>query len=115
MLGRRGNSNRVPALKPMRYIALAEATSFLALLVASAIKRTGGGETGVEILGPLHGALFVAYVVVALNLRAQLGWSGRATFWVLAGAVLPFGGYVVDWWLLREARRTEAEERAAAR
>lgn len=90
----------------MRYIALAEATSFIALLVASYLKRQGEGEVGVTILGPVHGVLFIAYCVVALNLRAQLGWSGPTTFWVLVGAVVPFGGYVVDWWLVREARRT---------
>ena len=39
-----------------RWIALLEATSFLALLAASVVKRTGGGEMGVTILGPLHGA-----------------------------------------------------------
>jgi integral membrane protein len=89
----------------MRYIALAEATSFIALLIASAIKRTGGSELGVQILGPIHGVLFIAYVVVALNLRPQVGWSAKTTFWVLVGAVLPFGGYVVDWWLLRDERR----------
>lgn len=88
----------------MRYIALVEATSFLALLVASYVKRTGGGETGVEILGPIHGLLFVAYVIMALRLRPEAGWTGKQTFWVLAGAVLPFGGYVVDWWLVRRQR-----------
>jgi integral membrane protein len=92
----------------MRYIALAEATSFLALLVASYIKRTGGSELGVQILGPIHGGLFIAYVIVALNLRSQAGWSAQTTFWILVGAVVPFGGYVVDWWLQREARRTPA-------
>jgi integral membrane protein len=86
----------------MRYIALAEATSFIALLIASFVKRTGGGEVGVHVLGPIHGLLFIAYVVVALNVRSDLGWSGRTTFWVLVGAVVPFGGYVVEWRLLRE-------------
>jgi integral membrane protein len=89
----------------MRYIALAEATSFIALLIASVIKRTGGSEVGVQILGPIHGLLFIAYVVIALRVRAEVGWSGKTTFWVLVGAVIPFGGYVVDWWLLREQRR----------
>jgi integral membrane protein len=93
-------------MKSMRYIALAEATSFIALLVASFIKRTGGDEIGVQILGPIHGALFILYVIIALNLRSQLGWSTKTTFWILVGAVVPFGGYVVDWWLVREARRT---------
>jgi integral membrane protein len=90
----------------MRYIALAEATSFIALLVASYVKRTGGGELGVSILGPIHGLLFIAYVVIALNLRTRMEWSWKTTFWILVGAVVPFGGYVVDWWLLREARRS---------
>lgn len=90
----------------MRYIALAEATSFIALLIASAVKRTGGSELGVQILGPIHGLLFIAYVVIALNLRPRVGWSGKTTFWVLVGAVIPFGGYVVDWWLLRQPDRT---------
>ena len=90
----------------MRYIALAEATSFIALLIASVVKRTGDNELGVQILGPIHGLLFIAYVVIALNLRPRVGWSGRTTFWVLVGAVVPFGGYVVDWWLLRDERRT---------
>jgi len=91
-------------MKAMRYIALAEATSFLALLVASFLKHQGEGETGVQILGPIHGLLFIAYVLIALNLRPQQGWSAKTTFWILVGAVLPFGGYVVDWWLIRNPR-----------
>ncbi|MDQ3726446.1 MAG: DUF3817 domain-containing protein [Actinomycetota bacterium] len=91
-------------LRNFRYVALAEATTFLALLVASYIKRTDGGELGVQILGPIHGLLFVAYVVIALNLRQELGWTNKQTFWILVGAVLPFGGYVVDRWLTRHHR-----------
>lgn len=94
----------------MRYVALAEATSFIALLAASVVKRTGGGEVGVHVLGPIHGGLFIAYVVIALGIRSQFGWSGRTTFWVLVGAVVPFGGYVVDWWLAREERRGRGAE-----
>jgi integral membrane protein len=86
----------------MRWVALAEATSFIALLIASFVKRTGGDELGVQILGPIHGLLFIAYVAIALGIREQMGWSGQMTFWVLVGAVVPFGGYVVDWKLLRD-------------
>ncbi len=92
-------------LRNFRYVALAEATTFLALLVASFIKHSDGGETGVQILGPIHGLLFIAYVVMALRLRQEeVGWTNKQTFWILVGAVLPFGGYVVDWWLLRRER-----------
>lgn len=89
-------------LRNFRYVALAEATTFLALLVASVVKHTGGTEIGVKILGPIHGLLFIAYVVMALQLRTECGWTNKQTFWILVGAVLPFGGYVVDWWLLRK-------------
>jgi integral membrane protein len=92
-------------MRAFRYIAIAEATSFLALLVASYLKRQGEGELGVTILGPIHGALFVLYVLVALNLRDRAGWSVKTTIWILVGAVLPFGGYVVDWWLAKQQSR----------
>lgn len=85
-----------------RRVALLEATSFLALLVASVVKRSGGGELGVSILGPLHGALFLLYVYLALALRPRVGWPTRTTALVLLGAVVPFGGYVVDAWLARQ-------------
>jgi integral membrane protein len=90
---------RVISLRTMRYVALAEATTFLALLVATYIKYSADAPTGVQILGPIHGALFVAYVLIALNLRPRAGWSTRVTLGVLLGAVVPFGGYAVDRWL----------------
>ena len=89
-------------MRPFRIIALAEATSFLALLAATYVKHTDGGATGVSVLGPIHGALFVAYVIVALSLRPRAGWSTQTTALVLIGAVVPFGGYVVDRWLERQ-------------
>jgi len=99
------------SLRNFRYVAFLEATSFLALLVASYVKHTDGGETGVQILGPIHGLLFITYVVFALRLRAEHEWSGRTTALVLLGAVLPFGGYAVDWWLIRDAERAGRNSR----
>jgi integral membrane protein len=92
------------SLKSFRWVALIEATTFLALLVATVIKHSDGGATGVQILGPIHGALFIAYVINVVVIRGEQGWDGKVTFWILVGAVLPFGGYVVDWWLARERR-----------
>ncbi len=93
------------SLRTFRWIALLEATSFLALLIAAVIKRTADNETGVQILGPIHGLLFIAYVAIALSIRSDAGWSLKQTFWILVGAVVPFGGYVVDWWLVRRERQ----------
>jgi integral membrane protein len=99
----------VLSLKTFRIVALTEATSFLLLLVASVLKRTADADILVSILGPIHGALFVAYVFLALYLRPDEGWSTRTTALILLGAVLPFGGYVVDRWLTSSSRSPEAQ------
>jgi len=85
------------SIKTFRYVALAEATSFLILLYFTFTHSEGG----VDIMGPLHGTLFLAYVLLVLVLRGPAGWSWQVTLAVLVGAVLPFGGFVVDRWLAR--------------
>jgi integral membrane protein len=94
-----------PLERTFRITALAEATSFLALLVATYVKHGHDEPIGVQILGPIHGLLFIGYVLLALNLARRAGWSVRTTAMVLVGAVLPFGGYVVDRWLARRPAR----------
>lgn len=91
-------------LRALRIVAVAEATSFLALLVATIIRRTGGGAEGVHLLGPLHGVLFLAFVALVLIERTPQRWSVRTTFWLLVASVVPFGGYAAEWWLGRSQR-----------
>lgn len=85
-------------IKTFRYVALAEATSFLILLVFAFVTHSEGG---VDVMGPLHGTLFLAYVGLVLGLRGTAGWNWQVTLLVLLGAVLPFGGFAVDRWLAR--------------
>jgi integral membrane protein len=92
------------SLKTFRVVALTEATSFLLLLISSVLKRTADADVLVTILGPIHGVLFVAYVLIAMNLRDEQGWTAKQTALILLGAVLPFGGYVVDRWLTSSSR-----------
>ena len=98
----RASLGTMASLRSLRLVAAAEATSFLALLVASYVKHQGDGALGVSVLGPIHGALFLAYVFLALQARAERSWPNRTTALVLVCAVLPFGGYAADAWLLRE-------------
>jgi integral membrane protein len=85
------------SIKTLRYVALAEATSFIVLLLCVAFK-----PAGVHVMGPIHGMLFLAYVYVAvIMVRPALRWSNQTTLYVLIGAVVPFGGFVVDRWLVR--------------
>jgi integral membrane protein len=92
--------------KTLRYVAITEATSFLALLVFTYIKYHDHSPAGVQILGPIHGALFLAYIMIALIIRPDAGWSNRTTGLILLGSVIPFGGYVVERWLSINRRPT---------
>ena len=89
-------------VQTFRFVALAEATTFLALLAATYVKYGHDEPGGVQVLGPVHGVLFVAYVWLALTIAPRAGWTVRTTALVVLGAVLPFGGYVVDRWLVRQ-------------
>jgi integral membrane protein len=83
------------AVPAFRTVAVAEAISWLALIVATIVKYTAEQPIGVKILGPVHGILFIAYVILALAVRTQLRWSARTTLIVLVDSVLPGGGLVV--------------------
>ena len=79
-----------------RAVALAEAVSWAFLLATMFLKWVvqddphAGLEGGVPISGPIHGALFVAYVVMCLVARRWFGWSPRVTLVALAAGVPPF-------------------------
>jgi integral membrane protein len=90
------------SLRVLGYVAMAEAASFLCLLVATAIKYGADQPVGVRVLGPIHGALFLAYVALTLLMRAQRRWSVQRTAVVLAAAVVPVAGYVVGRRLIEE-------------
>jgi hypothetical protein len=40
--------------------------------------------------------------------RESAGWTSKQTVLVLVGAVLPFGGFVVDRWLARTGQLSAA-------
>jgi integral membrane protein len=88
----------VPGVKiaqGFRWIAIAEATSWLILIVATIVKYAADAPLGVQIMGPIHGVLFIIYVLVALVLWRKLNWSPRTLTIVLVDSILPTGGFFV--------------------
>jgi integral membrane protein len=83
-----------------RGVAVAEAISWLLLIVATIVKYAADAPLGVHVMGPIHGGLFIAYVILALETRRRLGWNARTLLVVLAESVLPGGGFLA-------ARRTD--------
>ena len=85
-----------------RTIAIAEAISWAGLLIAMIFKWVvqadphTGAQGGVPIMGPIHGAVFVAYVVTCLFARPKFGWSAKTTVLALASSIPPFFTYVFE-------------------
>jgi integral membrane protein len=80
----------------IRIIALVEAVSYLALLVAVAAKRVFAQPGGVTVIGPIHGVIFLAYVAAVIFVREERRWDLPTTLACIVAAVIPFGGYVVE-------------------
>ncbi|MBM7772676.1 integral membrane protein [Actinokineospora baliensis] len=88
-----------------RVVALAEAVSWIGLLVGMVIKYgTDLGDFGVKVFGPVHGAVFVAYLVVTAVTARQLRWSRWTAFWALVASVPPFGTLLFERWALRTGK-----------
>ena len=79
-----------------RTVALLEAISYLALLVAAFVKRVIEGPDVVPVLGPIHGILFLAYLLLTLMIRDEQGWTLGQTLIVLIASAVPFGAFVVN-------------------
>lgn len=69
-------------IRALRVVALLETISFAVLLVCSVLKRTTGPDL-VPLLGPLHGGLFLALVVLVLGSWERLRWSWWFTLGML--------------------------------
>jgi integral membrane protein len=85
-----------------RIVAVAEALSWVGLLIGMYVKYVPETtELGVQVFGPIHGGIFVAYVVTALVAARVLRWSIGTTLLALAAAVPPLASIVFERWASR--------------
>ncbi|MGY1699529.1 DUF3817 domain-containing protein [Geodermatophilus sp. SYSU D00766] len=95
-----------------RVVAVAEALSWVGLLAGMYVKYVPEtSEVGVQVFGPVHGAVFVAYVAVALVASRVLRWSPWTTLLALAASIPPLATVVFERWAGR-TRRLAAPARA---
>ena len=86
-----------PTVRALRVLVVVEAVSWLVLIVCTVVKYATDPhkQLGVQIMGPVHGVLFIAYVLLTLEVRRRVPWNARTTLIVLADSIVPFGGFVV--------------------
>jgi integral membrane protein len=90
-----------------RVVAIGEALSWAGLLIGMLVKYVitdGANETGVHVFGPIHGAMFVIYVLTVLALFRHFGWSWFVTLVALGASIPPFATLVFEIWADRTGR-----------
>ena len=88
-----------------RVVAVAEALSWLGLLTGMFFKYVvDAGERGVQVFGPIHGTVFLTYVVVTLLTWRSQRWSLPVGLLALVASVPPFCTVVFEVWARRTGR-----------
>lgn len=95
------------AIGQLRWLGLLEGSSLILLMfVAAPLKRFADWPTGVQVIGPIHGVLFLLFVMSAIHVSIEQKWSFKTTTWkVLIACMIPFGTFYVDRKILKDLDR----------
>lgn len=83
--------------RTFRKVAIAEGVSFLVLLfIAMPLKYLAHWPLAVTVVGGLHGLLFVAFGVMAVEVKGEYKKNFRWLMRAGLASILPFGTFVMD-------------------
>jgi integral membrane protein len=82
----------------LRIIAFLEGISLLLLVgVGMPLKYAYHDPAFVKAMGPIHGLLFLFFVLNTMSVGIAYKWKFRTTTWkVLLACIIPFGTFYVD-------------------
>jgi integral membrane protein len=81
----------------LRIVSLLEGVSYLLLLgIAVPLKYVAGAPLAVQVLGRVHGLLFVLFVLALAQVAVAVPWTWRRVVNAIVLAVLPFGAFVFE-------------------
>ena len=82
----------------LRVIAILEGISLLILIgIAVPLKYVNGNPSLVKTMGPIHGMLFLFFVVNTISVGIEQHWKFKETTWkVLVACIIPFGTFYID-------------------
>jgi integral membrane protein len=102
----------------IRYRVMAYVVGVMLLVlvfVAMPVKYIGDNPSLVQVVGPIHGFLYVVYLIFTIDLAFRLKWPlGRMLLVMLAGTI-PFMSFVAERWVAHHASsRSEPEPAGTA-
>lgn len=103
------------ALKALTIVTFAEAISWLGLLAGMVLKYGFDDARGVSVMGPIHGMLFVVFVLLLVLTHVQRRWPIRKSALALLESIPPFTGFLLGKQLLDEQRTDDAQTHTVSR
>jgi integral membrane protein len=99
------------AARWFRLIALAEAVSWVGLLVGMYFKYVGTPRTeiGVKVFGMAHGLIFIAFVVTGLLVGIAYKWAARTWLLALLASIVPLCSVIFLIWADKTDRMGSAK------
>lgn len=80
-----------------KWISILEGISFLVLLfIAMPLKYIWDSPEMVQVVGRIHGFLFVIYILGAIYMWKRLNWDLKTLLIVCFCSVLPFGPFYAE-------------------
>ncbi|BCM69532.1 MULTISPECIES: DUF3817 domain-containing protein [Streptomyces] len=101
------------AIRRLRLISVPEGISWIVLAACTVIKYTvASGVDVAPVLGPIHGVLFVLYVLFWADAWNRAKWNAGKAALYFAYSIIPGGGFIIERKLRREAEDAVIAARA---
>lgn len=95
-------------LTNLRRLSFVEGVSTFVLFgIAMPLKYWAGMPTAVRIVGSLHGFLFVGLALMLMMAITQIPIRKTVAFVGIVAAIVPFGPFVYDRWLMTKLPSSE--------
>jgi integral membrane protein len=96
------------ALRTYRVFAWVTGVVLLGLVLAMVAKYGFGESGGVAVIGPMHGFLYMGYIVATLILAERCRWRPVQALLVLLAGTIPFASFVAERKVTRQVRAETA-------
>jgi len=84
------------ALARYRVSAFIVGYALIVLCITIILRYVFGVDQAVKIWGPIHGVLYIAYVLLAFDVAYKDRWSLKGTLGVLVAGVIPGVSFVAE-------------------
>ena len=96
------------ALARYRVMAYVVGVGLLALVASMVLNYGFGHEQFTRIVGPIHGFLYIVYLLATVDLALKARWSLKGTGLVLLAGMIPFLSFVVEHSVTRRVHAGQA-------